>query len=414
MVAENRKMHMNDFEKLKRMKEKYSNLTRNVNEEFINIHPIQRGGILTAEAYKALIAYGDGYSLCDNCLQGRIDKIENPPVVDFLRDLADFFKIDNIMPTAAARDSKRIVMSSLRKKFPERKTVVIDSLSHYTTYLSIEINNLKVKEVPNMGEPEYSINLEDYKEIIDKVIKEDGNLPLLVLLTHVDYKYGNYNDPKKVGDICKEFGIPFMLNAAYSGGILPVNCTKNSISFISCSGHKSMAASGPIGLLGFTEDYRNFIMDTSKIYGELSSKTFPNKICNFVGCPPVYGAPLITLMASFPEVVNRTSETMVKEEAKKANFVVDQVKEVEGIQVQGKLPKIHPLTNLKTDCFSRIAKTHPRRGFFLRDEFKERGIIGLAPGISKEMKFNTFGLKWPQVKHFASSFTEILEKYDLK
>ena len=49
--------------------QKYSHLTRNINEEFINVHPIQRGGILTPEAYKALIAYGDGYSLCDNCLK---------------------------------------------------------------------------------------------------------------------------------------------------------------------------------------------------------------------------------------------------------------------------------------------------------------------------------------------------------
>ena len=177
--------------------QKYSNLTRTINEEFINIHPIQRGGILTPEAYKALLAYGDGYSLCDNCLKGRIDKIENPPVVEFLGDMGKFLNIDNVMLTGAARDSKRIVMGVLAKKYPKRKTVVIDSLAHYTTYLAIENNNLNVSEVPNSGESEFKLEPINYEKTIKQVVDKEGELPLLVLLTHVDYKYGNYNDSER-------------------------------------------------------------------------------------------------------------------------------------------------------------------------------------------------------------------------
>ena len=393
--------------------QKYSNLTRSINEEYINIHPIQRGGILTSEAYKALISYGDGYSICDNCLKGRIDKIENPPVVDFLKDMAKFLNVDNTMLTAAARESKRLVMEVLAKKFPKRKTVVIDSLAHYTTYLAIESNNLKVREVPNSGEPEFEIKSEDYEKIINQVIKEEKEKPLLVLLTHVDYKYGNYNDPKQIGKICQKYGIPFFLNAAYSGGILPIDCKDNNIDFIACSGHKSMAASGPIGIVGFKDEFYNDVMVNSKIEGNVSLKSFPNKICTVMGCPPVYGAPLITLMASFPSVVKRTQKEFVEDESKKANFIVENIKNIKGIKVLGKLPKVHPLTNLETSSFLEIAESHPRKGFFVRDEFKERGIIGILPGISKEMKFSTYGLTWDQVKHFKKSFNEIAEKYNL-
>ncbi|HEY0090366.1 MAG TPA: O-phospho-L-seryl-tRNA:Cys-tRNA synthase [Candidatus Lokiarchaeia archaeon] len=393
--------------------QKYSNLTRSINEEYINIHPIQRGGILTSEAFKALISYGDGYSICDNCLKGRIDKIENPPVVDFLKDMAKFLNIDNTMLTAAARESKRLVMEVLSKKFPKRKTVIIDSLAHYTTYLAIESNNLKVREVPNSGEPEFEIKSEDYEKIINQVIKEEKEKPLLVLLTHVDYKYGNYIDPKPIGKICQKYGIPFLLNAAYSGGILPIDCKDNNIDFIACSGHKSMAASGPIGLVGFKDEFYNDIMVNSKIEGNVSSKSFPNKICTVMGCPPVYGAPLITLMASFPSVVKRTQKEFVEDESKKANFVIESIKNIKGIKVLGKLPKVHPLTNLETTSFLEIAESHPRKGFFIREEFKERGIIGILPGISKEMKYSTYGLTWDQIHHFKKSFIEIAEKYNL-
>lgn len=397
----------------KRLEQKYSNLSRSVNEEFINIHPIQRGGILTPEAFKALLSYGDGYSICDNCLKGRIDKIESPPVIEFLKDMAKFLNIDNVIPTAAARDSKRIVMEVLAKKYPKRKSVVIDSLAHYTTYLAIESNKLSVNEVPNSGESEYKIESDNYERIIKKVKKEKGVFPLLVVLTHVDYKYGNYNDPKPIGEICQRYDIPFLLNAAYSGGILPIDCNHDLIDFIACSGHKSMAASGPIGILGFKNNFYDEVMDASKIVGDVSSKSFPNKICTVLGCPPVYGAPLITLMASFPTIVKRTQKEFVEEESKKVNYIIDNINKIEGIQILGKLPKKHPLTNIKTDSFGKVAENHPRKGFFLREEFKERGIIGFAPGISKEMKFNTYGLSWEQVELFKNAFLEIAKKYNL-
>lgn len=393
--------------------QKYSHLTRTINEEFINIHPIQRGGILTPEAYKALISYGDGYSLCDNCLKGRLDQIENPPVVDFLSDMAAFLGTDNVMPTAAARESKRLVMEALSKKYHERKTVVVDSTAHYTTYLAIENNNLSVKEVPNAGHPTHEIDPLDYEDVIKNVIDEEGQPPLLAVLTHVDYKYGNFNEPKPVGDICKNLGVPFLLNAAYSGGVLPIDCKTGNIDFVTCSGHKSMAASGPIGVLGFSNDFFEDIMVNSRIEGNLTSKSFHNKICTVMGCPPVYGAPLLTLMASFPELVRRTQPDQVEEESKKANYVVDEIKKIKGMEVLGKLPKIHPLTAIRTDSFSEIAQNHPRKGFFVRDEFKERGIIGMAPGISKNMKFSTYGLTWEQVKYFAEVFLDIAKKYNI-
>ena len=54
---------------------------REVQEHFINIQPIQAAGRLTAEAMKALIAYGDGYSTCDQCRKPfRLDKISTHPL----------------------------------------------------------------------------------------------------------------------------------------------------------------------------------------------------------------------------------------------------------------------------------------------------------------------------------------------
>ncbi|RLI13591.1 O-phospho-L-seryl-tRNA:Cys-tRNA synthase, partial [Candidatus Bathyarchaeota archaeon] len=45
-------------------------------EGVVNLNPIQRGGILPEEARRALLEFGDGYSMCDFCLKGRIDMID--------------------------------------------------------------------------------------------------------------------------------------------------------------------------------------------------------------------------------------------------------------------------------------------------------------------------------------------------
>ncbi|MDI6884651.1 MAG: hypothetical protein QMD00_05980, partial [Hadesarchaea archaeon] len=73
--------------------ERYLGLKRDFKEErYINLNPIQRGGVLSPEARKALAEFGDGYSTCDWCppKAARLDAIERPPIAQFMRDLAEF------------------------------------------------------------------------------------------------------------------------------------------------------------------------------------------------------------------------------------------------------------------------------------------------------------------------------------
>lgn len=42
----------------------------------INIDPLQTGGMLTEAARRALVEWGDGYSVCDFC-PGTVDIIKN-------------------------------------------------------------------------------------------------------------------------------------------------------------------------------------------------------------------------------------------------------------------------------------------------------------------------------------------------
>ncbi|MBU7013090.1 MAG: O-phospho-L-seryl-tRNA:Cys-tRNA synthase, partial [Theionarchaea archaeon] len=99
-------------------------------EAFINIQPIQAAGRLTPEARKALIAYADGYSVCDQCVSPfRLDKIRNPPLDQFHKELADFLGMDSARVVPGARRGFQVVIHSLVEK---GDTVVLSSLGHYT------------------------------------------------------------------------------------------------------------------------------------------------------------------------------------------------------------------------------------------------------------------------------------------
>ena len=379
-------------------------------EKFININPIQRGGVLTSAARKALLEFGDGYSICDRCppKTPRLDMIERPPVKVFYEELAKFLGMDVARVVTRCREAMFIALYMLGKP---GGYVIVDSLAHYSTYLAAELAKLKVKEVPNTGYPEFRVQVEAYREKIEEVIDETGEPPVAVVLTHVDSYYGNLADAKVVGEICKRYSVPFILNAAYSAGIMPVNGRELKVDVLVSSGHKSWAACAPTGILAMTEEMAKRILKPSEIKGDLTGKSFPVKELALLGCT-VMGAPLVTLMASFPYVVERVKHW--DEEVRKARYFVEEMEKIEGTKLLGVKPKMHTLMHFESMGFYKVSQSHKRRGFFLYEELKKRNIVGIQPGLTKHFKLNVYGLTWDQVRYVADAFKEIAEKYGLK
>lgn len=130
-----------------------------------------------------------------------------------------------------------------------------------------------------------------------------------------------------MGKIAAQYDIPFILNAAYTAGVIPVSGKSLEADFIVSSGHKSWAASAPTCILALRDEYSDKVLARSKITGEISGREFPNKEIGLLGCT-VMGAPLFTLMASFPHVVKRVKNW--DEEVEKARFAAEELERIEG------------------------------------------------------------------------------------
>ncbi len=375
-------------------------------EEYININAIQPGGRLTPEARKALIAYGDGYSVCDKCMEGRLDKIRKPPVDEFHTELADFVGMEEARVVPGARRGFQAVTSSLLDK---GDAVIVSDLAHYTEFLAVENVGGVIKEVPS-GEKNI-ITGDAVADKIESVKDATGKLPKLIIIEHFDYQFGNEHDVYGVGKVAKEYGIPFLYNGAYSVGMVPVNGKEIGADFVVGSGHKGMAAVAPSGILATTEEWAPKVFRPSHIVGDVTGREFEHKEPEMLGCT-LMGGTLLSLMASFPKVKERVKRW--EEEVKKSNYFIREFLRIEGNKVSSEYPRKHTLSKVDTrDSFDRIARTHKKRGFFLSDELKRKGIVGEFAGSTRVWELNTYGLNWNRIKYLSDAFIEIAEKYDL-
>ncbi len=374
---------------------------RDLEEVAINIDPIQAGGRLTAEAMKAIIAWGDGYSVCDNCRKPfRLDQIRKPPLDAFHRDLASFAGMDEarVMP-GARRGFQAVADTNVAKGEP----VLLTVLSHYTEFLAIEAAGGVPREIPKDGENRITADAAAGR--IEEVTREFGRPPPLLFVNHFDYQFGNEHQVREIAKAARQYDVKVMYNGAYAVGILPVDGKELGVDFVVGSGHKSMASPAPSGVLATTSEHAKELFRTTRAKGDVTGRSFGVKEVELLGCT-LMGATIMGMMASFPRVRERVNRW--REELANGQIVVDALRSIDGTVILSEYPRNHTLTRVDTrNSFDRVAETHKKRGYFFTSALADRGIGGVIPGATRVWKFNTYGLTRLQCEYLASAFTEI-------
>lgn len=356
----------------------------------INVMPLQTGSILTAAARRVLVEFGDGYSVCDFC-QGRLVDIANPPVRPFVAEmLPEFLGSDAATLTYGARDGVFMVMHALTKP---GDTIVVDGNRHYSTAVAAERAGVQLVPVPNSGHPEYRIEAEAF----GVAIREHN--PALVVLTYPDGRYGNLPDAARVGELAAEAGVPYLVNGAYAVGRMPVKMSALHADFITGSGHKSMASAGPSGVLGMKAKWVDTVLRRSQLH-----KT---KEVECLGCT-IRGVTLATLMASFPEVIERV--TRWDEQVAKAQRFSTAMEGI-GFTQLGEKPHRHDLMVFETMPLYEISQRVRERGYYLYKEMEARGVWGIKPGQTKALELSTFAATSEELERVVEAFKDILDKY---
>jgi Sep-tRNA:Cys-tRNA synthetase len=178
------------------------------------------------------------------------------------------------------------------------------------------------------------------------------------------------------------------------------------------SGHKSMAAPAPSGVLAATKERSSELFRTTGTKADVTGRTFGIKEVEMLGCT-LMGVTLIGMMASFPHVRSRVKHW--DRELANGKIITDALLSIEGTKILSEMPRKHTLTRVDTTgSFDTAAKTHKKRGFYFTSALRERGIGGTIPGATRVWKYNSYGMTEKQARYTADAFLGIALENGLK
>ena len=73
--------------------------------------------------------------------------------------------------------------------------------------------------------------------------------PKAAVFTHVSNVFGYILPVEEMANLCKQYGVPFIIDAAQSAGIVPIDFTKLGADFLAAPGHKGLLGPQGTGLL---------------------------------------------------------------------------------------------------------------------------------------------------------------------
>ena len=162
-----------------------------------------------------------------------------------------------------------------------------------------------------------------------------------------------------------------------------------------------MAASGPVGVLGVSQEYASVVFRKSK-YSKV-------KEIELLGCT-ARGATVMTLIASFPYVVKRVQNW--DQEVETARWFSTRLEGMGFIQ-NGQKPHSHDLMFFEAPGFYEISEKVKNGRYFLYRELKERNIHGIKSGLTKYFKLSTFELGREKAEYVADVFEDILKNTEI-
>ena len=85
-------------------------------------------------------------------------------------------------------------------------------------------------------------NLEQWEAVLKK-------RPKAAVFTHVSNVFGYILPVRELGELCRRYGVPFIVDAAQSAGSIPIDLETLGADFIAMPGHKGLLGPQGIGLL---------------------------------------------------------------------------------------------------------------------------------------------------------------------
>lgn len=159
----------------------------------------------------------------------------------------------------------------------------------------------------------------------------------LVLMNHASNVGGGVQDAAAVGDICREYGVPFALDAAQTAGHWKIDFAGWGLSALSVPGHKGLMGPSGIGALLLSPQFARELQPV--IFGgtgsasdsEIQPDYMPDRFeSGTLNLPGIYG-----LEASVRFILNTGVDIIQSHETALTRRLLEQLRDVRGVCLAG-------------------------------------------------------------------------------
>ncbi len=185
----------------------------------------------------------------------------------------------------------------------------------------------------------------DYAEVIfgdkeatvrsfERLIRKDTRL---VAVTHASNVTGYILPIKEIGEICAERGVPFMVDAAQTAGIVDIDLHKMKIDYLCVAPHKGLYSPMGIGVLVSLGNIPNTVFEGGT--GSLSASyeqpdEFPDKFeSGTLNVPGIFG-----VSAGVDFVLSKGIDKIYNHEIQLVGYIYDRLSEIKGVKLYTKKP----------------------------------------------------------------------------
>ena len=246
------------------------------------------------------------------------------------KEIGSLFNFDDpkkVIFTSNVTDALNMAIRGLVKS---GDNVITSSLEHNAVWrclktlekeINISITKIKAN---NHGETD----IEDLK----KNIKENTSL---IVFTQASNVLGTIQPIKEIGDIARKHKIPFLVDAAQSAGVIPIDVKKDNIDILAFTGHKSLL--GPMGTGGLIIncEYNINPLTAGGTGGDSSYEYQPNYYPNKLEAGTLNVSGIVGLSEGVKFIKNKGIINIYNKEKELVKYALDKLKTVKNIEIYG-------------------------------------------------------------------------------
>ncbi|MEG0068533.1 aminotransferase class V-fold PLP-dependent enzyme [Cetobacterium sp.] len=235
--------------------------------------------------------------------------------------IAKFFNLKNSLNVVFTANATESLNFAIKGAVPNGSSVITTNFEH----------NSSLRPLFYMQD-EKGVKLtfvNTYKEIERSITSETK----VVVINHISNVNGTVQDIRKIGEICKKYGLLFILDASQSAGYLDIDMERDNIDVLCTTGHKSLFGIQGVGILCVREgvDIKPLLEGGTGSFSKLSRQ--PMEMPEKLEAGTLNTPGIMSLGAGIDFINNFGIDKIREHENQLTEYFIQEIEKIETIKV---------------------------------------------------------------------------------